>query len=110
MSSVSDMFSVADKSALITSGRRGIGYAIAAGPFPTKTMEQPLALLGDQLRAAIPVKRVGEPDDIAAAAIFLASRATTYRTAADIPLDGAPVRPSASTSDLAPPRRKEQQR
>lgn len=62
--------------------------AIAPGPFPSKMMERTLQELGAELRAASPVKRLGEPDDIAAAAIYLASRATTFMTGALIPLDG----------------------
>lgn len=62
--------------------------AIAPGPFPSKMMESTLQEVGAELRAASPVKRLGEPDDIAAAAIYLASRATTFMTGALIPLDG----------------------
>jgi NAD(P)-dependent dehydrogenase (short-subunit alcohol dehydrogenase family) len=62
--------------------------AIAPGPFPSKMMEKPLEVLGDQLRAASPVRRIGRPDDIAAAAVYLASKATTYVTGAVLPVDG----------------------
>lgn len=62
--------------------------AIAPGPFPSKMMEMPLREHGDELRAASPVRRIGRSEDIAAAAIYLASAATTYMTGAVIPLDG----------------------
>lgn len=62
--------------------------AIAPGPFPSKMMEKPLEANGDQLRAASPVRRIGRPDDIAGAAIYLSSPATTYMTGAVLPLDG----------------------
>ncbi len=52
--------------------------AIAPGPFPSKMMEKSLEELGDELRAASPVRRIGRTDDIAA----------TYMTGAVIPLDG----------------------
>jgi NAD(P)-dependent dehydrogenase (short-subunit alcohol dehydrogenase family) len=51
-------------------------------------MQKVLATHGDQISAASPVKRIGKPDDIAAAAVYLSSRATNYMTGAVIPLDG----------------------
>jgi NAD(P)-dependent dehydrogenase (short-subunit alcohol dehydrogenase family) len=62
--------------------------AIAPGPFPSKMMAATLDIAGDRLAAATPVKRIGRTEDIAAAAIYLASRATTFMTGAVIPLDG----------------------
>jgi NAD(P)-dependent dehydrogenase (short-subunit alcohol dehydrogenase family) len=61
---------------------------IAPGPFPTKMMAGALEVVGDELRAASPVGRLGEADDIAAAAIYLSSRATNFVTGALIPVDG----------------------
>jgi NAD(P)-dependent dehydrogenase (short-subunit alcohol dehydrogenase family) len=64
--------------------------AIAPGPFDSKMMA--FALDNPQTRAAIaasvPLGRVGEPDDMAGAVIFLASRAGRYLTGAVIPVDG----------------------
>jgi NAD(P)-dependent dehydrogenase (short-subunit alcohol dehydrogenase family) len=64
--------------------------AIAPGPFDSKMMT--FALDDPQTRAAIaasvPLGRVGEPDDMAGAALFLASRAGRYLTGAVIPVDG----------------------
>jgi NAD(P)-dependent dehydrogenase (short-subunit alcohol dehydrogenase family) len=64
--------------------------AIAPGPFPSKMMA---FLLDDPDRRSmveqqIPLGRVGEPDDVAGLAIFLASRAGAYLTGTVIPLDG----------------------
>ena len=62
--------------------------AIAPGPFPSKMMEASLRDHGDEIRAMTRVGRVGTPEDIAAAVIYLSSRATTYMTGAVIPVDG----------------------
>jgi NAD(P)-dependent dehydrogenase (short-subunit alcohol dehydrogenase family) len=64
--------------------------AIAPGPFDSKMMA--FALDNPATRAAIassvPLGRIGQPDDAAGTAIFLASRAGSYLTGAVIPVDG----------------------
>ena len=68
---------------------RGITVnAIAPGPFPSKMMAATLDRFGDQIRAGVPLKRIGEPGDMAGAAIYLASRAASYVTGVVIPVDG----------------------
>ena len=62
--------------------------AIAPGPFPSQMMKATLEANGERIRAANPRGRVGEPEDIAGVAIFLASRASAYTTGATIPCDG----------------------
>jgi NAD(P)-dependent dehydrogenase (short-subunit alcohol dehydrogenase family) len=62
--------------------------AIAPGPFPTKMTDKMLESVGDDLVEASPVGRLGRAEDIGAAAVYLASRATSYMTGAVIPLDG----------------------
>jgi NAD(P)-dependent dehydrogenase (short-subunit alcohol dehydrogenase family) len=64
--------------------------AIAPGPFESKMMA--FALDDPTTRAAIeqevPLGRIGRPDDMAGAAIYLSSRAGAYLTGAVIPVDG----------------------
>ena len=70
-------------------GPRGITVnAIAPGPFESKMMAETLAVFGDQIAAAAPLGRIGRPDDMAGAALYLASRAGAYVTGAVLPVDG----------------------
>lgn len=62
--------------------------AIAPGPFESKMMAATLEAFGEQIAAGTPLKRIGRPDDMAGAAIYLASRAGAYLTGAVIPVDG----------------------
>jgi len=62
--------------------------AIAPGPFESKMMAETLQRFGDQIRASCPLGRIGRPDDMAGAAIFLSSRAGAYLTGTVIPVDG----------------------
>jgi NAD(P)-dependent dehydrogenase (short-subunit alcohol dehydrogenase family) len=62
--------------------------ALALGPFESKMMETTLAVFGDTVARAVPLKRIGRPDDVAGAALFLTSRAGSYVTGAVIPVEG----------------------
>ncbi|MHB8682618.1 MAG: SDR family oxidoreductase, partial [Acidimicrobiales bacterium] len=62
--------------------------AIAPGPFESKMMAATLDAFGEQIASSAPLKRIGRPDDMAGAAIFLASRAAAYMTGAVVPVDG----------------------
>jgi NAD(P)-dependent dehydrogenase (short-subunit alcohol dehydrogenase family) len=62
--------------------------AIAPGPFESKMMAATLEAFGEHIVANAPLQRIGRPDDMAGAAIYLSSRAGAYLTGAVIPVDG----------------------
>jgi NAD(P)-dependent dehydrogenase (short-subunit alcohol dehydrogenase family) len=62
--------------------------AIAPGPFESKMMAETLQHFREAIVASCPLGRIGEPEDMAGVAIYLASRAGAYVTGAVIPVDG----------------------
>jgi NAD(P)-dependent dehydrogenase (short-subunit alcohol dehydrogenase family) len=71
-------------------GERGIRVnALLPGVFMTEaTAHYSESYLRKTIRARIPAGRIGEPRDIAAAAVFLASDAASYITGVSLPVDG----------------------
>jgi len=68
--------------------RRITVNAVAPGPFESKMMAATLKAMGDAIADAAPLRRIGQPEDMAGVAIYLASRAGAYVTGAVIPVDG----------------------
>ena len=68
--------------------RRITVNAVAPGPFPSKMMAATLDAFGEVIAANAPLRRIGQPDDMAGVAVYLASRAGAYVTGAVIPVDG----------------------
>ncbi|HKU38362.1 MAG TPA: SDR family oxidoreductase [Polyangiales bacterium] len=62
--------------------------AVAPGPFESKMMAETLRNFGDAIARAVPRGRIGEPEDMAGVALYLASRASAYVTGTIIPVDG----------------------
>jgi NAD(P)-dependent dehydrogenase (short-subunit alcohol dehydrogenase family) len=76
-------------------GARGVRVnALSPGLVPTPLFgktglnEEQLQGLGQFYTGHAPLARLGEPDEIAAAAVFLASKESTFMTAADLVVDG----------------------
>jgi NAD(P)-dependent dehydrogenase (short-subunit alcohol dehydrogenase family) len=62
--------------------------AIAPGPFESQMMKATLDRFGEMIKKQNPRGRIGEPEDMAGTAIFLASRAAAYVTGAVLAVDG----------------------
>ena len=62
--------------------------AVAPGPFESRMMAATLETFREFIEASSPFGRIGEPEDIAGIAIYLASRAGAWVTGAVIPVDG----------------------
>ena len=62
--------------------------AVAPGPFESKMMAATLDRFRDGIVAGCPMGRIGEPDDMAGVAIYLASKAGAYVTGQVIAVDG----------------------
>jgi NAD(P)-dependent dehydrogenase (short-subunit alcohol dehydrogenase family) len=62
--------------------------AVAPGPFESKMMAETLRRFKDAIVAACPLGRIGEPEDMAGVAIYLASRAGAYVTGSIVTVDG----------------------
>ncbi|PQE26817.1 Short-chain dehydrogenase reductase SDR protein [Rutstroemia sp. NJR-2017a BVV2] len=70
-------------------GKRNItSNVLACGPFESKMMAATLKTMGDEIVKGIPLGRIGTPEDVAGACMFLASRAGAYVNGATIALDG----------------------
>ena len=62
--------------------------AVAPGPFQSRMMRATLEQFGDSIAKTNPLGRIGQDEDMAGIAIFLASRASAYMTGTVIPVDG----------------------
>ena len=73
-------------------GQRNItSNALACGPFQSKMMKATLEKFQDIIEDKIPLGRIGTPEDVAGACLFLSSRAGAYVNGATITLDGGSV-------------------
>ncbi|CAN8106353.1 unnamed protein product [Discula destructiva] len=70
-------------------GPRGITVnTLACGPFPSKMMKAVLDVAGQEMAEANPLGRIGTPEDVAGACLFLSGRAGAFVNGATLALDG----------------------
>lgn len=70
-------------------GPRGVtSNTLACGPFPSRMMAATLRNFGEEIKAANPLGRIGLPEDVGGACLFLASRAGAFVNGATLALDG----------------------
>ncbi|KAJ1730941.1 hypothetical protein H4S06_003270 [Coemansia sp. BCRC 34490] len=65
--------------------------ALAPGPFQSHMMKATLDSMQDAIVSQIPLRRIGSPEDMGAACIFLASRGGAYVNGVVIPVDGGSI-------------------
>ena len=69
-------------------GRNITVNAIAPGPFESHMTKWMLEAYQERIEKTCPMRRIGNPSDMAGAAIYLASRAGAYVNGVVIPVDG----------------------
>ena len=69
--------------------KRGITVnCVAPGFIETDMTSAVVSAAGDKIKTSIPVKRLGQPDDISNAVLFLASDESSYITGQILKVDG----------------------
>jgi NAD(P)-dependent dehydrogenase (short-subunit alcohol dehydrogenase family) len=93
------------KVAALEYAARGIRVnAVAPGPILTEHLERAGAAAQQGAAQAMPMKRIGTPEEVAAAVTWLCSDSASFITGASIPLDGGKLAGMAPFARQAPAR------
>jgi NAD(P)-dependent dehydrogenase (short-subunit alcohol dehydrogenase family) len=94
------------KTAALEYAERGVRVnAVAPGPILTERLEQAGEEMQHRAGMAMPIRRIGRPEEVAAAVIWLCSDEASYITGTTLPIDGgklAGMAPFASNLDARP--------
>jgi NAD(P)-dependent dehydrogenase (short-subunit alcohol dehydrogenase family) len=91
------------KVAALEYAARGIRVnAVAPGPILTEQLERAGAAAQQGAAQAMPMKRVGRPEEVAAAVVWLCSDSASFITGATIPIDGGKLAGMAPFARQAP--------
>ncbi|HEX4188631.1 MAG TPA: SDR family NAD(P)-dependent oxidoreductase [Solirubrobacteraceae bacterium] len=91
------------KVAALEYAARGIRVnAVAPGPILTEQLERAGASAQQGAAQAMPMKRVGRPEEVAAAVAWLCSDGASFITGATIPIDGGKLAGMAPFARMAP--------
>jgi len=90
------------KTAALEYANHGIRVnAVAPGPILTENLEQAGPDMQRQAGMAMPMQRIGQPDEVARAVLWLCSDQATYTTGATLPIEGGKLAGIAPFAQLA---------
>ena len=75
---------------------------IAPGPILTEASRFADPAVAEAVTADVPVRRLGLPEDVADACLFLVSKGADFVTGVTIPVDGGPLRSLPKSAEAAP--------
>ena len=64
---------------------------LALGPFRSKMMKATLEAFEESIANSLPLKRIGRPEDVAAACLWLSGPGGAWVTGTVVPIDGGSV-------------------
>ncbi|HEY4427166.1 MAG TPA: glucose 1-dehydrogenase [Solirubrobacteraceae bacterium] len=76
--------------------------AVAPGPILTEQLERAGELAQQSAAQAMPMRRIGRPEEVAAAVVWLCSDAASFITGATVPIDGGKLAGMAPFARQAP--------
>ncbi len=94
------------RTAALDYAARGIRVnALAPGPILTEQLERAGEEAQARAAGSLPIQRLGRPEEVAAAAVWLCSDASSFVTGSTLPIDGGMLAGMAPFSKTAPPAR-----
>jgi NAD(P)-dependent dehydrogenase (short-subunit alcohol dehydrogenase family) len=78
--------------------------ALAPGPILTEHLQRAGDAAQQNAAQAMPMRRLGRPEEVAAAALWLCSDAASFITGATVPIDGGKLAGMAPFAQMAPAR------